>query len=114
MISKFLEKLAFQGWKQKQISEKTGIPQAFISKLQNGANCSLDTLIKIADAFGVTTDEVLNRSPAKTITPAEELLLQTTDGNDEITRAALRSAHGEKLILSQQGERGRGQREKAA
>lgn len=104
MIENFLKELEFKGWKQREISEKTGLLQNYISKLLHGGNCSLETVIKIADAFGVSTDTVLGRSTEKTLTPAEELLLKTTNGNDQVTRAALRSAQGEKSLLSLEGE----------
>lgn len=111
MIDKFLKELLNNGWKQREIAEKTDIQRVFITKLCAGANCSLETVIKIADAFEVSTDEVLGRSPSKPITPTEEKLLQTTDGDDDIARAALRSAQGEKLLKNIGGEGGR---EKAA
>lgn len=41
------------GLSQKQLSEKTGIPQANISKIENGYYIpSVDILKRIADAFG--------------------------------------------------------------
>ena len=41
------------GLSQKQLSEKTGIPQANISKIENGHYIpSIDILKRIADAFG--------------------------------------------------------------
>ena len=41
------------GLSQKQLSEKTGIPQANISKIENGRYVpSIDILKRIADAFG--------------------------------------------------------------
>jgi len=43
------------GLTQKQLSEKTGIAQADISRLENGnANPSLNTLKRLADAMGMT------------------------------------------------------------
>ncbi len=98
MVEKFLNTLKTKGWKQKDIATKTGYAPNFISKLFNGGNCRIETIIKLADTFGVTTDEVLGRSPARTIIPEEKMILETTQGNREIARAALRSAQGEKLI----------------
>ena len=43
------------GLTQKQLSEKTGIAQADISRLENGnANPSLNTLKRLANAMGMT------------------------------------------------------------
>ena len=45
----------YSGLTQKQLSAKTGITQADISKLENGvANPSLSTLRRIATAMGMT------------------------------------------------------------
>ena len=103
MIENFLKGLELKGWKQREISAKTGLSQNYISRLSYGKNCSLETLIKIADAFGVSTDTVLGRSPGRTVSPVEELLLKITEGSDQIARAALRSAQGEKSLLSMEG-----------
>lgn len=62
MLNIFLEKLKKQGVTQKKIEEKTGLTQSYISKLKRGtAKPSIDTVILLADTFGVTTDEVLGR-----------------------------------------------------
>ena len=111
MIKIFIDSLKKKGWKQAEISRHTGLKTEFIYKLAHGATCSIETVLKIANAFKVTTDEVLGRTPAKTLTPEEEMLLQVTEGDKEITRAALRCAQGEKLIREVRGER---RREKAA
>ena len=104
MIDNFIKDLEKKGWKKIRIAEKTGLTQQYVCNLAKGSNCSLETLVKIANAFGVSTDTVLGRSVERTITPVEELLLQTTEGNDQIARAALRSAQGEKSLLSIGGE----------
>ncbi|MRR55324.1 MAG: XRE family transcriptional regulator [Deltaproteobacteria bacterium] len=113
MINNFLKELELKGWKQREIAEKTGISRCYISELLHGKNCSLETVIRFADAFGVSTDTVLGRSAERSLTPAEELLLQTTDGNDQVTRAALRSAQGEKSLLNLEGEGEKGNFRKA-
>lgn len=114
MIENFLKELESKGWKQREIAEKTGLLQNYISKLLHGGNCSLETVIRFADAFNVSTDYVLGRSAERSLTPAEELLLKTTDGNDQVTRAALRSAQGEKSLLSMEGEGEKGNVKKTA
>jgi transcriptional regulator with XRE-family HTH domain len=65
MIRKFLLSLKEKGWTQEAIADKAGIRQSLVSRLFTGADCSGKTLIKIADAFGVTTDEVLGRTEKK-------------------------------------------------
>ncbi|TSK07939.1 MAG: helix-turn-helix transcriptional regulator [Geobacter sp.] len=59
MIEKFLKMLSEKGWTQKQIEEKTGIPQTMISRYTRGKSCTVENLVKIAKAFDVSTDEVL-------------------------------------------------------
>jgi len=61
MIKTFIEKLKARGLTQNEIAEKTGLKQSFISQLYNGKKPSLDTVLKFAEAFNVTTDEVLGR-----------------------------------------------------
>ena len=101
MVSHFVKELKAKGWKQREIAEKIGVTQEFISRLSGGANCSLETAIKLADAFETTLDTVIGRrAPEKELTRVEELLLEVTNGDDEIARAALRCAEGEKLIKS--------------
>lgn len=114
MIKLFLENLIEKGWTQIVVAEKTGVQQSGVSKLLNGGECSLKTAIKIANSFNVTIDEILGRSePKETITPTEKKLLETTAGNYEITRAALRSAQGEKLMQEMKKE-GRQERKNTA
>jgi transcriptional regulator with XRE-family HTH domain len=114
MLGNFLKQLVDSGYKQIDIARRTNIKPSHINKLLKGEAWSLETAIKIADTFEVSIDEVIGRKPARTITLEEELLLQTTAGDKEIARAALRSAQGEKLIKEQIGEKGRGERTKAA
>jgi len=114
MVKEFLTQLKEKGWKQRGIAEKTGLGESYISELCNGSSCSIKTVIQIADAFNVTTDEVLSRTPARPRTLTEELLLKVTEGDDEITRAALRSAQGEKLLKQAGGEGAGKQKGKAA
>lgn len=107
MISDFLKELARKGWKQREIANKAGIPQATISKAANGASCSAETLIRLADAFEVTVDEVLGREKPRTLSKTQELLLKTIEDDEEITRAALKCAEDEKLLKEIRGK-GRG------
>lgn len=113
MIQDFLRSLEEKGWKQREISEKTGLSRCYISELSNGKKCSVETVLKFADAFGVSTDAVLGRTVEKTMTPVEALLFETTDGNNTIARAALRCAQGEKSLINSE-EDGAGKRRKSA
>jgi len=61
MLREFLNEMRKKGWTQEAIAAKTGIRQGLISKLFNGADCYASTVIKIADAFNVSTDKVLSR-----------------------------------------------------
>lgn len=40
------------GWTQNELAKKAGIPQSTIARIERGANTSMDTLSKIANAFG--------------------------------------------------------------
>lgn len=40
------------GWTQKELAERAGIPQSTIARVEKGANTSMDTISKIANAFG--------------------------------------------------------------
>ena len=59
MIKIFLEGLKAEGWTQKEIAEKAGTTQQVISKILNGKNCTIETLIKISKAFNVSADKLL-------------------------------------------------------
>lgn len=110
MIENFLKELEQLGYKQREISEKTGLSQCFISELRHGKKCSVDALIRFSNAFGVSCDFILGRKQEKALSPAEVLLLKTTNGDDRIARAALRSAQGEKTLIEMEGERGKGRK----
>lgn len=54
IIQAFINARKFSGLTQKQLSEKTGITQPDISKLENGnANPSIRTLKRLAHAMGM-------------------------------------------------------------
>lgn len=72
MISDFLKKLIEQGWTQQQLAEKTGLKQPMIGRYLKGQPCTLETAIKIADAFGITLDELAGRTPPEEEPPAEK------------------------------------------
>lgn len=40
------------GWTQKELAHKAGLPQSTIARIENGSNTSMDTISKIANAFG--------------------------------------------------------------
>jgi transcriptional regulator with XRE-family HTH domain len=62
VIKVFLEGLKAQGWTQKAIAEKVDIQPNMISKFMNGKTCTVETLVKFANAFNVTLDEVAGRT----------------------------------------------------
>ena len=48
-----------RGWTQKQLAEKSGVPQAAISKIERGQVKPLfETVYRIAGAFGMGMDEL--------------------------------------------------------
>lgn len=40
------------GWTQQELAERAGIPQSTVARIENGANTSMETISKIANAFG--------------------------------------------------------------
>lgn len=115
MTGNFLKKLLESGYKQVEIARLANIKPSHLNKLLKGEAWSLDTAIKIADSFHVSIDEVLGRNTARTLTPEEEKILLTTDGDRELASRVLRSAQGEKLITEKLREQqGRGRGNKAA
>lgn len=83
MISKFMNSLKEKGLRQRDIAERTGLTQGYISELSRGATPSLETVIKIADTFKVSTDEVLGRAENRTRRELDEKANSSDDsGND--------------------------------
>lgn len=62
MIEAFMQELKLKGYTQKQIAEMTKITQQSISDLFRGSEPGAKTLVKLADAFNVTTDHILGRN----------------------------------------------------
>lgn len=111
MISKFIRELEENGWKKIAIAKKAGLPNSIIYKAANGAICSAETVIKLADAFEVTTDEVLGRDKPRIRSPIIEKIEEIAGNDEDVARAALKCAQDEKLLKE---VRGKGGREKAA
>jgi len=63
-IKEFRSKLNIS---QDQLAKKADIPFSTLVKIEAGytPNPSMETLIKIADAFGITIDELIGRSKNK-------------------------------------------------
>lgn len=40
------------GWSQQELASKAGVPQSTVVRVESGANKSMETLLKIANAFG--------------------------------------------------------------
>ncbi len=59
-IKRHREKL---GWSQQKLAEKAGLSYNAITKIEQGAakNPRMETLIKLADAFNITIDELVGR-----------------------------------------------------
>ena len=47
-----------------QIAKESGLSQATVSAVKNGKSCTMDTAMRIADALGVTVED-LTRNPGK-------------------------------------------------
>jgi len=65
MLSKKLKELRKKaGWSQQKLAEKAGLSYNAITKIEQGAakQPTIQTIMKIADAFGVSLDEVVGRT----------------------------------------------------
>ena len=56
-----------RGWSQKKLSEISGIVTSQLSRIESGyiENISSDILIKLANAFGVSSDYILGLTTIK-------------------------------------------------
>ena len=64
MISKRLKELRKKaGWSQQKLAEKAGLSYNTITKIEQGAATmpTIQTIIKIADAFGISIDDLVGR-----------------------------------------------------
>jgi len=65
MIAKRLKELRKKaGWSQQKLAEKAGLSYNTITKIEQGAATkpTIQTMIKIADAFKISIDELVGRS----------------------------------------------------
>lgn len=68
MLSKRVKELRKQkGWSQQKLAEKTGLSFNTITKIEQGLaeHPNLKTLLKIADVFEISLDEVVGREKRK-------------------------------------------------
>jgi len=51
------------GWSQQRLAEKSGLSYTVITKIEQGVakRPSIQTMVKLADAFRVTIDELIGR-----------------------------------------------------
>jgi len=64
MIAKRLKELRKRaGWSQQKLAEKAGLSYNTITKIEQGAATkpTIQTMIKIADAFQISIDELVGR-----------------------------------------------------
>jgi transcriptional regulator with XRE-family HTH domain len=53
-----------KGWTQQELADKAGMTPAFLSYLENGTRSgSLESLLKLADALNVESEELLAAKP---------------------------------------------------
>ena len=65
MLSKKIKSLRKKaGWSQQKLAEKASLSYNVITKIEQGAakKPTIQTMIKIADAFGVSLDELVGRA----------------------------------------------------
>jgi len=53
-----------RGWTQQTLSDKSGVGRGMIARIETGATAepTVSTLIKLANALGVTIDELVDKS----------------------------------------------------
>lgn len=64
MIAKRLKEIRKKsGWSQQKLAEKAGLSYNTITKIEQGAATkpTIQTMIKVADAFGISLDELVGR-----------------------------------------------------
>lgn len=54
-----------KGFRQEDLAKKTGLTQSYISNIEKGAEPSIKTLSKIANALGMTLQELISWTPEK-------------------------------------------------
>jgi len=65
MLSKRLKELRNErNWTQQKLAEKAGLSFNAVTKIEQGTaeHPTLKTLLKLADAFGITLDKLVGRS----------------------------------------------------
>jgi len=64
MIGKRLKELRKKAdWSQQKLAEKAGLSYNVITKIEQGAakNPNIQTIIKLANAFGISLDDLIGR-----------------------------------------------------
>ncbi len=64
MIARKIKELRKKsGWSQQKLAEEAGVSYNTITKIEQGAATmpTIQTMIKIADAFGISLDELVGR-----------------------------------------------------
>ncbi len=70
------------GLTQDQLAEQLGITAQAVSKWENDQSCPDITMLpKLADIFGITTDELLGKAPRATVFEAEVMEDDETESN---------------------------------
>ncbi len=62
-MKRFGEKLRLlrkqDGLSQAQVADRLGVNQSHVARIEKGLKPSVDLILKIADIFGVTTDQLM-------------------------------------------------------
>jgi len=64
MLAKKIKELRKKsGWSQQKLAEKAGVSYNTVTKIEQGVATmpTIQTMIKIADAFGISLDELVGR-----------------------------------------------------
>src|SRR5882757_7484530 len=63
-----------RGWKQREVSHRSGIKPDRLSRIERGAEVRIDELVDLCQAFGLEVEELLFATPH----PAEDELERLT------------------------------------
>jgi len=87
LAAQIKEQRGARGWKQRELSQRSGISADRLSRLERGAPLRVDELVALSRAFGLGIDELMFAPPMGA--PREEA--------DDLVRKALRMIPSEDL-----------------
>ena len=91
---------------QTELAKLMVVTPATVSHYETGRHApSLETVLWLADFFGVTTDYLLGRTSGKTVGETVDLLLSLRKENRELAEAMLQAIRVNDAVQSETGKR---------